>query len=189
MWNISKQVDFCYGHRVWSQKLDERYSIDNKCVCRHLHGHQGAVHISLSAKKLKDGMVTDFKHLNWFKKFIDEELDHKFIIDKNDPLFDIIIPRWNNENPSLLDKPMNTTVFPYKLSHQIINAEWYAKFNREDLKELYEGFVIVNFVPTSENLAKWLADIVEEKMKEMKVTVHSVEFCETPKTSSTYSKE
>ena len=54
------------------------------------------------------------------------------------------------------------------------------------LREIYEGLVLVNFVPTSENLAKWIFDIVTEKLKGYAI-VEKVEFHETPKTCSTYS--
>ena len=40
-------------------------------------------------------MVTDFKHLNWFKQFIDDVLDHKFVLDINDPLFSTLLPQVN----------------------------------------------------------------------------------------------
>jgi len=69
-WQISKQFDFCYGHRVWSQELNPEYSLDDCLMCRHLHGHQGKVLVHMESEKLKNGMVTDFKHLNWFKKII-----------------------------------------------------------------------------------------------------------------------
>lgn len=91
-WKISKSFDFCYGHRVWSQELNPDYSLDSCLKCRHLHGHQGQVVIYLEAQKLENGMVTDFKHLSWFKAFLDDVLDHKFIIDINDPLFETLIP-------------------------------------------------------------------------------------------------
>ena len=86
-YSIDKTFEFEYGHRVWSQTLNKAFSLDDKCICRHLHGHHGIVKIHLKADELKDGMVTDFKHLNCIKKFIDDVLDHKFLIDKNDPLF------------------------------------------------------------------------------------------------------
>lgn len=51
-------------------------------------------------------------------------------------------------------------------------------------QELYEGIVIVNFVPTSENLSKWFFDIVKEKMTPLNVKTKGVQFFETPKSSS-----
>ena len=91
MWTIEKKFSFCYGHRVWNQTLDMGLSITPECKCRHLHGHEGEVTVCLSSAALTDGMVTDFKHLNWFKQWLDNVLDHKFIIDAIDPLYDVII--------------------------------------------------------------------------------------------------
>ncbi len=39
-WIIDKTFEFCYGHRVWTQKLNGEYAADLKCACRHLHGHE-----------------------------------------------------------------------------------------------------------------------------------------------------
>ena len=179
-WKISKEFDFCYGHRVWSQKLNPDFSIDNRCVCRHLHGHQGKILVSLESNILTDGMVTDFKHLNWFKKFIDDSLDHKFIIDQNDPMFNIIIPTAaiKGEVP-FIKKPEG---------YSIVDPGLFKMTTNEPLIELLEGFVIVDFVPTSENLSKWLFDIVTKKMREINVDVSSVQFYETPKSQSTFIK-
>ncbi len=38
IWQISKEFDFCYGHRVWSQQLDSEFSLTGCLACRHLHG-------------------------------------------------------------------------------------------------------------------------------------------------------
>jgi 6-pyruvoyltetrahydropterin/6-carboxytetrahydropterin synthase len=177
---IGKEFSFCYGHRVWSQKLNSEYSLDDRCVCRHLHGHQGTVRVYLKGDELTDGMVTDFKHLNWLKKFIDDELDHKFIIDKDDPLYDVIIPdtptmgcQCSAERPLLIDHGTHSTIK--------INPDW-----DENMKDLYEGFVVVNFVPTSENLCKWLHGIAQEKMSKLGVEVNRVQFLETPKSQANY---
>ena len=70
MYKIDKQFDFAYGHRVWSQTLNPKFSIDSKLICRHLHGHQGKLKIGLQSETLNLGMVTDFKHLNCIKKII-----------------------------------------------------------------------------------------------------------------------
>jgi 6-pyruvoyltetrahydropterin/6-carboxytetrahydropterin synthase len=151
-WKISKEFDFCYGHRVWSQTLNSEFSIDSCLKCRHLHGHQGKVIVYLQAEELKDGMVTDFKHLNWFKLFLDDVLDHKFILDINDPLFSKLLP----------------------------------DIKKDELVKFDEGYVIVDFVPTSENISAWLLKIVAKKMAKLNVEVSHIEFLETPKSKSTF---
>lgn len=178
-WKISKQFDFCYGHRVWTQQLNAEYSIDCSCACRHLHGHQGTLLVeleSISAKGLENGMVTDFKHLNWFKKFVDDVLDHKMILDINDPLIkdEIILPKvyqrkitFTNEDYGFINAPSLLTTH---------SAE----------REYLEGLVFVNFVPTSENLTQWLAEIVNKKMLPLGVKVASVRLFETPKSQALY---
>ena len=174
-WIISKEFDFCYGHRVWSQTLNKEYSIDNRCVCRHLHGHQGKIIVTLESGILEQGMVTDFKHLNWFKKFLDDVLDHKFIIDKHDPMFGAIVPC--NGLFSWQTKPEG---------YSIVDPNFFKTITVPGMIEILEGFVFVDFVPTSENLSAWLYKIVDDKMKFIGVDTKAVHFFETPKSSSKY---
>ncbi|QDF27949.1 6-carboxytetrahydropterin synthase [Halarcobacter anaerophilus] len=171
-WKISKSFDFCYGHRVWSQELNPDYSLDPCLKCRHLHGHQGKVVVFLEATKLKNGMVTDFKHLNWFKQFLDDVLDHKFIIDINDPLFETLLPHYSKEE-----------LMEFEEGYKLVDL---TKIKDEPLhiKEMYEGYVLVDFVPTSENLSAWFLKITSEKMQDLGIKVASVEFAETPKSKS-----
>jgi len=181
MWLIDKTFEFDYGHRVWTQKLNSDFSIDNRCVCRHLHGHRGKVHVYLKSDTLDEtGMVTDFKHLNWFKKFLDDVLDHKMILDMDDPtlflLYSLATEHYLIENKEFNYYTVDIAKLETDLGDTFTDAEM----------ELYEGLVIVNFVPTSENLAKWLAEITSKKMKEMGVNVSHIEFFETPKSRSTY---
>jgi 6-pyruvoyltetrahydropterin/6-carboxytetrahydropterin synthase len=49
---------------------------------------------------------------------------------------------------------------------------------------MYEGYIIVDFVPTSENLSKWLLEIVQEKMSKINIQVSHIEYFETPKSRS-----
>ncbi len=172
-WQISKQFDFCYGHRVWSQELNTEFSLDGCLMCRHLHGHQGKVLVHMESSKLQNGMVTDFKHLNWFKKFLDETIDHKFIIDINDPLFPTLLPHYKDKL-NLIEVAEN-----YKVPNLSI-----VKDEELHIKEMYEGFIIVDFVPTSENLSAWLLNIVQEKMSEIDIKVSHLEYFETPKSRS-----
>jgi len=178
MWKITKEFDFCYAHRVWNQELIKEYSIDNQCACRHLHGHQGSILVTVESDELKSGMVTDFKNLTWFKKFIDDNLDHKFIIDGSDPMISHIVT--NPLNPFLHSGDIVEVFHPEEF------MTYDVKSNLGVIKELAESFIIVKFVPTSENLSKWLFNIVDTKMKQINVKTTSVQFFETPKSNSLY---
>jgi len=172
-WQISKQFDFCYGHRVWSQELNTEFSLDDCLMCRHLHGHQGKILVHMESEKLQNGMVTDFKHLNWFKKFLDDTIDHKFIIDINDPLFPTLLPHFSTKENLISMKE------DYKIPDLTI-----LKNEALHIYEMYEGFIIVDFVPTSENLSAWLLKIVQEKMAQIDIKVSHLEYFETPKSRS-----
>lgn len=180
IWKIAKQFDFDYGHRVWNQTLDIKYSVDDRCVCRHLHGHRGTLLIYLESNELKDGVVLDFKHLNFFKKWLDDVIDHKFILDINDPLFHKLLPDVGNYRPVMYKHSRFFNWFSEKY-WTVLPAD----ITKEE-KELYEGMIIVPFVPTSENLSKWFFKIVEEKMKKLNIKVSKVQFFETPKSQSIY---
>lgn len=77
MYQVTKIVEFCYGHRL--------LNYDGKC--RHLHGHNGRAEIELSAEALDArGMVRDFTEIKRaLQRWIDERFDHKMILRKDDP--------------------------------------------------------------------------------------------------------
>ena len=177
-WVIDKQFDFCFGHRVWSQSLDTKYSLDGCLACRHLHGHQGKVKLFLGANDLNKGMVTDFKHTNIFKKWLDDVMDHKFVIDINDPLFDDMFglikldfgKNWmdfESDNSNLLIGLYKDYKYAIPdLDHLdgiISNLE---KTNEEKLAiyEKFEGLVIVDFIPTSERLCQWWYEVANKML-------------------------
>lgn len=191
MWIIDKQFDFCYGHRVYTQKLDAEYC-ENKngsCKCRHLHGHQGRVQVFLESEILSQGMVTDFNHLGWLKNFIDDNIDHKFIIDENDPLFNVLVeyPFAELTGINMFDR---TRMEPVYVPETSLIAGHTIKLpvqkNMEPDYEMLESYFIVDFIPTSENLSKWLYDVVSEKMKNIGVSVSRIDWWETPKSRSSY---
>lgn len=198
-WEISKEFGFDYGHRVWSQKLNTDYSIDCQTVCRHIHGHRGQVHIHLTAGELENGMVTDFKHLNWAKQFIDDNIDHKFILDINDPWFANIINAVPIINTGAL-KELNTTLPLTTKEGNVLKVNqvyvpgtnFFAGYtvDASDLsgpeQEFFEGFFIVNFLPTSENLSRWLWECIDSKMSLINVETSKIEWWETPKSCSVY---
>lgn len=176
MFEISKEFPFEFGHRVWTQKLNKEFSIDNKCVCKHLHGHSGVLKVYLIGENLTDGFITDFKHLNFVKKFIDENLDHKFLIDINDPLFNNLVGEDNLIN---VRAEWNRNKILFIRKSLLLDVEEY-------MQEYLESFIILDFVPTSENLCKWFYDIISERMKDLNINVSRVEFKETQKTLATY---
>lgn len=82
MFKVTKEIHFCYGHRL--------LNYDGKC--RYLHGHNGKVEVELSAEKLDDkGMVRDFTEIKQIlQTWIDKTLDHRMILNKKDPLKDLL---------------------------------------------------------------------------------------------------
>ncbi|HUJ80046.1 MAG TPA: 6-carboxytetrahydropterin synthase [Nitrospiria bacterium] len=78
MYTVTKQVFFCYGHRL----------MNYEGKCRHPHGHNGRVEIELQADRLDDkGMVQDFSEIGRaMKGWIDANLDHRMLLRGDDPL-------------------------------------------------------------------------------------------------------
>jgi len=78
---------------------------------------------------------------NWFPRIaLDNTLDHKFMIDINDPLFETLLPHYK-------DNPLHKMEQNYKIPNLNI-----IKNEPNHIKEMYQGYIIVDFVPTSENL-------------------------------------
>lgn len=199
-WLIDKQFSFCYGHRVWSQHLKTEYCAegDTETKCRHLHGHEGLAHVFLESDTLERGMVTDFKHLGWLKDFIDKHLDHKFIIDYNDPMFNAMVEKPYEEltGHSLrfipeVSRGYNCDMFkgeslPVMLSAlDLTSIKDPAVINSPEY-EVLQGFTVVYFVPTSENLSKWLYHVVDQKMSQIGVETAQIDWFETPKSRASY---
>lgn len=194
--SITKQFEFCYGHRVWTQELDSRMALTTHCKCRHLHGHQGRVTVRLSSAELDAaGMVMDFSHLAWLKQLIDQVIDHKLILDCNDPFFGylkrLIRCEYHLEESVFFD-------FEYDRATEELTARLARSFVMPELvrgtvlEEIYGGIVLVDFVPTSEHLAKFFYDLVNARLNQFfanqnfRPVVEEVVFHETPKTSAAY---
>jgi len=82
MFRVSREIDFCYGHRL--------LNYDGKC--KHLHGHNGRVIITLESPTLDNrGMVLDFSDLKRVVAgWIDENLDHRMLLCKRDPMVEVL---------------------------------------------------------------------------------------------------
>lgn len=77
MFRVTREFHFCYGHRL--------LNYDGKC--KHLHGHNGRVVITVEAPELDPrGMVVDFTDIKRIvNRWIDENLDHRMILRRDDP--------------------------------------------------------------------------------------------------------
>ncbi|MCE5230566.1 6-carboxytetrahydropterin synthase [bacterium] len=77
MYRVAKSIDFCYGHRLTNYPGK----------CRFLHGHNGRVRIEIEGDGLDArGMLADFGDIKRvMKQWIDENLDHRMILNRNDP--------------------------------------------------------------------------------------------------------
>lgn len=78
---VTKRIEFDYGHRVPS----------HKSKCRNLHGHRAVVEITLegAVNSIKgnsdDGMVLDFSDIkNLANELIVDKWDHAFLVFKGD---------------------------------------------------------------------------------------------------------
>ena len=77
MFTVSREIDFCYGHRL----------LGYEGKCRHLHGHNGRLVVVFEAAGLDgQGMVLDFTDIKRVVgRWIDENLDHRMILERGDP--------------------------------------------------------------------------------------------------------
>ena len=82
MYRVTREIHFCYGHRL--------LHYDGKC--RHLHGHNGRAVITVESPELDAlGMVVDFSRIKRVvSHWIDETLDHKMILHRDDPVLPLL---------------------------------------------------------------------------------------------------
>ena len=82
MYGVTREIPFCYGHRL----------LDYAGKCKYLHGHNGTAVISLEGESLDQlGMVVDFSKLKQtLGKWIDDNLDHRMILHRDDPALEYL---------------------------------------------------------------------------------------------------
>jgi 6-pyruvoyltetrahydropterin/6-carboxytetrahydropterin synthase len=97
VYHASCQIDFCYGHRL----------LEYAGKCRHLHGHNGRLVITVAAQQLDPlGMVLDFGEIKRaVSGWIDEHLDHRMILHERDP----VVPMLREMSEPLFLIPRNPT--------------------------------------------------------------------------------
>ena len=85
MFQVTREIEFCYGHRL--------LNYDGKC--RHLHGHNARAVITLQGSALdRCGMLVDFAEIKAkVQSWIDENLDHTMLLCREDPLLQVLQER------------------------------------------------------------------------------------------------
>lgn len=97
MFRVTKEIDFCYGHRL----------LDYAGKCKNLHGHNGKAVVTLEAAALdRLGMVVDFTEIKRvLKTWIDDTLDHKMLLHRADPM----IPELRRRGEPFVELDVNPT--------------------------------------------------------------------------------
>ena len=144
MLTICKSYKFCYAHRIWCQEL----SGNKECTCRRAHGHSCTVDVYFGSEELNKGMIVDFNELKVIKEFLDGFVDHRFLMDIEDPLLKSWMEKYGLK---MEDLEVNSAGFVFDTK----------SFKDECEIEFFNSLVILPFVPTSENLALWLFSVVE----------------------------
>lgn len=82
MFRVSREIDFCYGHRL----------MHYEGKCRHLHGHNGRAIITFELPGLDDrGMVLDFGDIKQaISRWVDDNLDHRMLLHRDDPAVPVL---------------------------------------------------------------------------------------------------
>ena len=148
---ITRKFRFCAGHRV----------LNHEGKCRHLHGHDYGVEITVSSLGLDDlGRVVDFSVIKEkLGTWIDEELDHNMLLHPDDPL-------------------LNTT-----------DSQGYFKSGCEP--EVLIGripFMMPEYAPnpTAENIAHVIFNQAKELLNNGGLSVEQVTVWETPNCCATH---
>jgi 6-pyruvoyltetrahydropterin/6-carboxytetrahydropterin synthase len=114
MFRVTKEIDFCYGHRL--------LNYDGKC--KYLHGHNGKAVIVLEGQELDlRGMVVDFSDIKkQVAGWIDANLDHRMILHEADPIVPILQKLGEpihivSENPTA--ENIAKLIYDFAKSHQL----------------------------------------------------------------------
>ena len=97
MFRVTKEIHFCYGHRL----------LNYAGKCRNLHGHNGKAVVALEAESLDAlGMVVDFTEIKRvIGRWIDDTLDHRMLLHQDDP----IIPELRKQGEPFVEMDANPT--------------------------------------------------------------------------------
>lgn len=170
MYTVSKEIEFDAGHRV----------PNHKSKCRNPHGHRYRLRVTITGSVVTtpgasdEGMLADFGDLKTFMTYgVHDVLDHGFIVHEDDRTMLMALGEASEGD-------MSTPGHEY---WQIVDYEQ-GEANRFGWK-----VIVVPFIPTAENLAKWCWDQMKERVESIGFKMYLVELWETPTSLATYNEE
>jgi len=197
---VTKEFSWAMGHRLTKQFLPE----GTFAKCRMPHGHNYKVQVTIGVTDDNGliteffeevGMVYDFTLLKPIKNFIDNFLDHRFMIPANDTLVEMIVTyskqffdvdtfqvegytrngsyatgtfkECNFDMYKFHDERITETLSSFPAPISFGNLE-FAKdeIKRRQTLEILGGLLFVTFEPTAENMAVFFARIFENQVKQ-----------------------
>ncbi len=116
MFTITKEVYFCYGHRL----------MNHGGKCRHLHGHSVKAAISITRENLNNqSMVCDFSDVKeCVENYVNSYLDHNFLLHKDDPIIPALIQ--NNERFLALDEHPTAEVLSKMIFNHLKESDFHV---------------------------------------------------------------
>lgn len=167
VFTVSKEIEFDAGHRV----------PNHKSKCRNPHGHRYRLRVTITGDIVTtsgasdEGMLADFGDLKTFMtEKVHDVLDHGFVAYDDDKQMLIALGEASEGDMSS----------PGHEYWQIVDHDS-GEENRFGWK-----VIVVPFVPTAENLAKWCWGQLEESVQSLGFQMSLVELWETPTSLATY---
>ena len=170
---ITKKIEIDAGHRVYNHK--------SKCFSPH--GHRYVIEVGVDDKLIRragtssEGMVMDFGDIKEIlMEEIDGKFDHSFIIFEKDYLMKFLLIDCVK---LLKDGKLKGIAYSNISDYNRIMAQ--LSMNGRALK-----VVLVNFIPTAENLAKHWYKVLRVRLQKKNIKIAYVKVWETPSSTATY---
>lgn len=203
MFTICKSFECCVFHRVENQNFDFDMTEkkNQRLACRAPHGHNGSYLVSLAARDLYKDMVIDYNEMGFVKKIVDGWLDHRGMLYQNDPLVTSLVLPQLSALHGKVEEQIELEQIPELCvgEYQVYRVKLDEKDKQPDncFYQWLDGLLISSFNTTSECLARWMFNLVKQKIDQYNakypdrpdVKVASVAYKETPKSTCTYTGE
>ena len=146
-------------------------------------------------------MVIDYNELGFAKKIVDGQLDHHSMYDQNDPLVTSLVLPQLSALHGKVEEQIELEPIPELCAgeYQVYRVKLDEKDKQPDncFYQGLDGLLISSFNTTSECLARWMFNLVKQKIDQYNakypdrpdVKVASVAYKETPKSTCTYTGE